>query len=70
VPVAAVELRAQAPAVDEAGLLAHAASSLARYELPDEIRVVERLPRTDSGKVDLGAVTALFTVPPTSDAGA
>jgi acyl-CoA synthetase (AMP-forming)/AMP-acid ligase II len=57
VPVAAVELRAPVTAED---LLAHAAGSLARYELPAEIRIVAALPRTTSAKVDLAAVTALF----------
>jgi non-ribosomal peptide synthetase component E (peptide arylation enzyme) len=33
---------------------------LARYELPDELKVVVTLPRTPSGKVDLSAVQALF----------
>ena len=47
VPVAVVELR------DEVGpddLLAFAGTVLARYELPTEIRVVDELPRTDSGQ--------------------
>ena len=29
---------------------------LARYELPDELQLVDALPRTPSGKVDLAAV--------------
>ena len=33
---------------------------LARYELPDELRLVDALPRTPSGKVDLAAVRELF----------
>ena len=33
---------------------------LARYELPTELRLVETLPRTPSGKVDLAAVRELF----------
>ena len=64
VPVAAVELRAGNEAVprDElAGDLARvAAGSLARYEVPQEIRIMDALPRTPSGKVDLAAVRALF----------
>ena len=60
VPVAAVELRADAGAVGPDDLLAYAATVLARYELPAEVRVVEELPRTDSGKVDLVAVGLLF----------
>ncbi len=60
VPVAAVELRRDAPPVGPDDLLAYAATVLARYELPVEIRIVDDLPRTESGKVDVGAVTALF----------
>jgi len=59
VPVAAVELAGAIPvSVDD--LLAHAAGLLARYELPTEIRIVDALPRTPVGKVDLAAVGALF----------
>jgi acyl-CoA synthetase (AMP-forming)/AMP-acid ligase II len=57
VPVAAVELRERATP-DE--LLSSAAGVLARYELPDEVKIVDALPRTPSGKVDLGAVRELF----------
>jgi acyl-CoA synthetase (AMP-forming)/AMP-acid ligase II len=60
VPVAAVELRDGAGPVGADDLLAHAAITLARYELPAEIRVVDVLPRTDSGKADLAAVRALL----------
>jgi acyl-CoA synthetase (AMP-forming)/AMP-acid ligase II len=60
VPVAAVELRAGLAPVTPQDLLAHASASLARYELPAEIRIVAELPRTASAKVDLAAVTALF----------
>ena len=60
VPVAAIELRAGPAPVTPEELLAHAAASLARYELPAEIRIVDALPRTASAKVDLAAVTALF----------
>ncbi|WP_045875484.1 fatty acid--CoA ligase family protein [Pseudofrankia sp. DC12] len=61
VPVAAVELRPGAGAVSADELLAQAATVLARYELPDELRILDALPRTPSGKPDLGAVHALFT---------
>ena len=64
VPVAAVELRDGADPVTPDDLLTHAASSLARYELPTEIRIVDALPRTDSAKVDLSAVTALLGADP------
>jgi acyl-CoA synthetase (AMP-forming)/AMP-acid ligase II len=60
VPVAAVELRAGPEEVTVQDLLAHAAATLARWELPAEIRIVAELPRTPSAKVDLAAVAALF----------
>ena len=60
VPVAAVELRDSREPVTADALLAHAAATLARYELPAEIRIVDALPRTPSAKVDLAAVSALF----------
>ena len=56
VPVAVVELR---DPVDTDELLTFAGARLARYELPTEIRVVDELPRTDSGKLDLAAVRVL-----------
>ncbi|HKY16866.1 MAG TPA: AMP-binding protein [Microthrixaceae bacterium] len=56
VPVAAVELRPGTTA-DQAALIEHAQQLLAPYEVPVEIVVVTELPRTDSGKVDLVAVT-------------
>jgi acyl-CoA synthetase (AMP-forming)/AMP-acid ligase II len=60
VPVAAVEMRPGPAPVTPQDLLAHASASLARYELPAEIRILAELPRTVSAKVDLAAVTALF----------
>ncbi|CAI7975337.1 AMP-dependent synthetase [Frankia sp. Hr75.2] len=63
VPVAAVEPRPGVTVTAEA-LLAAAAGVLARYELPAQLRVVEALPRTPSGKVDLAAVRELFTQQP------
>jgi acyl-coenzyme A synthetase/AMP-(fatty) acid ligase len=60
VPVAAVELRRGPDCITTRDLLAHASTTLARYELPVEIRIVDELPRTPSAKVDLAAVTALF----------
>ena len=59
-PVAAVELRDGREPVTADDLLAHASATLARYELPAEIRIVDALPRTASAKVDLAAVSALF----------
>ena len=59
VPVAAVELRDPA-AVGPDDLIRYLTTVLARYELPTEIRIVAELPRTESGKVALPAVTALF----------
>jgi acyl-CoA synthetase (AMP-forming)/AMP-acid ligase II len=63
VPVAAVELWPGAEPVGSDKLATFIAAHLARYELPAEIRVVDELPRTDSGKVDLSAVTALLGEP-------
>jgi acyl-CoA synthetase (AMP-forming)/AMP-acid ligase II len=60
VPVAAVELRPGAAPVCADDLLGAAARVLARYECPAEVRVVDSLPRTPAGKVDLAAVRALF----------
>jgi acyl-CoA synthetase (AMP-forming)/AMP-acid ligase II len=59
VPVAAVELRPGAQASADA-LLAEAANVLARYELAAELRIVDALPRTPAGKVDLAAVRELM----------
>jgi acyl-CoA synthetase (AMP-forming)/AMP-acid ligase II len=60
VPVAAVELRAGEDSVGAADLAERASHGLSRYELPQEIRIVDELPRTPSGKVDLMAVRSLF----------
>jgi acyl-CoA synthetase (AMP-forming)/AMP-acid ligase II len=60
VPVAAVELRPGGPSAAPDDLVEAAAASLARYELPVEVKVLDALPRTPSGKVDLGAVRDLF----------
>jgi acyl-CoA synthetase (AMP-forming)/AMP-acid ligase II len=64
VPVAVVELR---PDVDGPGpdeLLAYASTVLARYELPAEVHIVDELPRTESGKIDLAAATAFLDARP------
>lgn len=60
VPVAAVELRPGAGPVADGELRDGASRLLARYELPAQIRVIDALPRTPSGKVDLMAVRRLF----------
>ncbi len=60
VPVAAVELRPGAVPVGPDDLLSFAATALARYELPTRVLVVDELPRTESGKADLGAVAELL----------
>ena len=36
---------------------------LARYEIPSDIAIVGQIPRTPSGKADLGAVRAFFGHP-------
>jgi acyl-CoA synthetase (AMP-forming)/AMP-acid ligase II len=63
VPVAAVELRPGAGPVTADELRDGASRLLARYELPAQIRVIDALPRTPSGKVDLMAVEGLFANP-------
>lgn len=62
VPVAAVQLRADAPHVGEAELLGHLRSELAATYIPRAIRIVDTLPRTPSLKIDQRAVAALFEV--------
>jgi acyl-coenzyme A synthetase/AMP-(fatty) acid ligase len=69
VPVAAVELRTASMSINSAELLSELSSALAPYEVPVELRVVEELPRTPSGKVDLAAVREYFNdVAPSEDA--
>jgi len=60
VPVAVVELRPDAAPVSTEELLTYAGSVLARYELPTSIYVLDTLPRTDSGKVDLATIHAFL----------
>ena len=59
VPTAAVELR-DGIALDAAAITDALREVLSPYEVPVHVRVLDTLPRTDSGKVDLVAVTALF----------
>ncbi|WP_135456651.1 AMP-binding protein [Mycobacterium sp. DL99] len=56
-PVAMVELHG-ATTVD--ALLEYLGGRLARYEIPTDIAIVEAIPRTPSGKADLGAVRDHF----------
>jgi acyl-CoA synthetase (AMP-forming)/AMP-acid ligase II len=60
VPVAVVELRPDAAAVTPDDLLTYAADVLARYELPTAVHLIDTLPRTESGKVDLSTVSAFL----------
>ncbi|MGV0580379.1 AMP-binding protein [Mycolicibacterium elephantis] len=57
-PVAMVELREH---VETSALMDHLRTRLARYEVPTDIAVVDQIPRTPSGKADLGAVRRFFT---------
>jgi long-chain acyl-CoA synthetase len=59
-PVAMVELRAP---VDAAALIDYLRERLARYEIPTEVAIVNQIPRTPSGKADLGAVREFFSKP-------
>ncbi len=59
-PVAMVELRESAP-TDTETLVEFLRTRLARYEIPSEIAIVVRIPRTPSGKPDLSAIRRFFT---------
>lgn len=61
-PVAVVELRERASAGADA-LVGYLRERLARYEIPTEIAIVDSIPRTPSGKADLGAIRSLFGEP-------
>jgi acyl-CoA synthetase (AMP-forming)/AMP-acid ligase II len=56
VPVAAVELRADAGPTSPDDLLRTVSSTLAPYEIPVELRLLDRVPTTPAGKVDLTAL--------------
>ncbi|WP_406814666.1 class I adenylate-forming enzyme family protein [Mycobacterium sp. M23085] len=58
-PVAMVELRENA-CTDPGALAEYLRGRLARYEIPTEIAIVDTLPRTPSGKADLGAIRGFF----------
>jgi acyl-CoA synthetase (AMP-forming)/AMP-acid ligase II len=61
-PAAMVELR-DAASVDAVALVEFLRTRLARYEIPTDIAIVDQLPRTPSGKPDLGAVREFFSHP-------
>jgi acyl-CoA synthetase (AMP-forming)/AMP-acid ligase II len=61
-PVAMVELR-DAASVDAVALVEFLRTRLARYEIPTDIAIVDQIPRTTSGKPDLGAVREFFSHP-------
>jgi acyl-CoA synthetase (AMP-forming)/AMP-acid ligase II len=61
-PVAMVELRDGAT-TDSAALVEFLRARLARYEIPADIAIVNQIPRTPSGKADLGAVREFFSYP-------
>jgi acyl-CoA synthetase (AMP-forming)/AMP-acid ligase II len=58
-PVAMVQLR-QSAAADADTLVEYLRTRLARYEIPTEIAIVDAIPRTASGKADLGAIRLFF----------
>jgi len=68
VPVAAVELEGGAPPIDGEQLRAFAREHLVAYQVPKEVRVVQRLPRTASMKVSEEGVRALFQTEPRPEA--
>jgi long-chain acyl-CoA synthetase len=59
-PVAMVELRAS---TDAAALIEFLRTRVARYEIPTDVAIVDQIPRTPSGKADLGAVRQFFSHP-------
>lgn len=59
-PVALVELRSPG-STDAATLIDYLRTRLARYEVPTDIGIVPELPRTASGKPDLGAIRRHFS---------
>ncbi|BBX62724.1 o-succinylbenzoate--CoA ligase [Mycobacterium saskatchewanense] len=61
-PVAMVELREDA-STDAGALTEYLRSRLAGYEIPARIAIVDTIPRTPSGKADLGAVKRFFDAP-------
>jgi acyl-CoA synthetase (AMP-forming)/AMP-acid ligase II len=61
-PVAMVELR-NGDSIDAAALIEFLRTRLARYEIPNDIAIVHDIPRTPSGKADLGAVREFFSRP-------
>jgi acyl-CoA synthetase (AMP-forming)/AMP-acid ligase II len=61
-PVAMVELR-DATSIDAAALIEFLRAQLSRYEIPTDIEIVEDIPRTPSGKADLGAIRKYFGPP-------
>jgi len=62
-PVAMVELRGPAT-TDADTLVEYLRTRLARYEIPTEIAIVDAIPRTPSGKADLGAIQRFFSESP------
>jgi long-chain acyl-CoA synthetase len=58
--VAMVELR---DTTDAGALIEFLRGRLARYEIPTDIAIVDQIPRTPSGKADLGAVREFFSHP-------
>ncbi|BBY25279.1 o-succinylbenzoate--CoA ligase [Mycobacterium stomatepiae] len=56
-PVAMVELR---EVTDTDALVRYLRTRLARYEIPTEIAIVGSIPRTPSGKADLGEIRRFF----------
>lgn len=60
-PVAMVELHGQATETELSQFLS---TRLARYEIPTQITIVNTIPRTPSGKPDLGAVREHFAARP------
>lgn len=59
-PLMLVTLAAGVATLDEGGLRKHMAEFVAKWWLPDEIRVIEAMPHTTTGKLDKTALRKLY----------
>jgi long-chain acyl-CoA synthetase len=67
VPVAFVELRPGADIPAAGTLLEHARSRLVAYQVPEQVHVLERLPRTSTLKISIADLQRMAEQPPSQD---
>ena len=60
-PLLLVTLAPGGDTLDQKGLLAHMANYVAKWWLPDEIRVIDAMPRTTTGKLDKLTLRKLYS---------